>query len=184
MSLATVLQVGDPRLRSNCARVDNIADAAFQKECARLHQALAAFRKMEGFGRAIAAPQIGIEKRLIAMNLGDGPFSVINPEMTYRSEETMTLWDDCMSFPWLLVRVRRHCSITVTFQNQEGERQEWARMDPARSELFQHEMDHLNGVLALDHAMDRNAIISRQVFETDPGPFRDQVDFGSVYGAE
>ncbi|MDJ0842239.1 MAG: peptide deformylase [Acidobacteriota bacterium] len=182
MITETVLQVGDPRLRIECATVDNIADPVFQEENRRLHRALAEFRESHGFGRAIAAPQIGIPKRLIAMNLGEGSFSVINPRILELSEETMTLWDDCMSFPWLLVRVRRHRHITVAFQDEKGEHHEWRQMDPTHSELFQHEMDHLDGVLALDRAIDRNALVSRAVFEADPDTFKSQVDFGSVYG--
>src|SRR5687767_10629582 len=96
-----VLLVGDPRLRVVSRPVQDPRDPAFRREAGRLSAMLAAFRSRHGFGRAIAAPQIGVDRRLIAVDLGRGPFLMINPEITFRSPETFTLWDDCMSFPWL-----------------------------------------------------------------------------------
>ena len=174
-----VLQVGDPRLRRICEPVADPTNADFRLECSRLQDMLVAFRRQHGFGRAIAAPQIGINKRLIAMNLGQGPFSVINPEIVWRSEETITLWDDCMSFPWLLVRVCRNKSISVRFQNERGEHQEWSELEVEQSELFQHEIDHLDGVLALDLMLDREAVISREVFQNDSEHFKSLVTYAA-----
>jgi len=63
----------------------------------------------------LSAKQMGAE-RIIAMNLGQGPFLLVNPEITWKSDELFTMWDDCMSFPWLMVRLRRHVQIDLTFQ--------------------------------------------------------------------
>ena len=95
----SVLLVGDPRLRQVATPVEDFRDPAFQKDATQLAQTLAEFRNRHGFGRAIAAPQIGLSRRLIAANLGRGPFLMVNPEIHFRSTETFTLWDDCMSFP-------------------------------------------------------------------------------------
>ena len=90
-----------------------------------------------GFGRAIAAPQIGIPLRIVAMNLGRGPFLLVNPEISSRSPERFTLWDDCMSFPWLMVRVERHLRIDLDFCSETGEPRAWRNVDQAISELEQ-----------------------------------------------
>src|SRR5262245_50849832 len=97
-----VLLLGHPRLRRVSEPVQDVRDSAFREDARQLTDTLAAFRSRHGFGRAIAAPQIGVSRRLIAVNLGQGPFLMVNPEILSRSAEMFTLWDDCMSFPWLL----------------------------------------------------------------------------------
>lgn len=172
-----VLPLGDPRLRAISARVSDLTDPSFAMGARRLVETLEAFRARHGFGRGIAAPQIGVALRFIALNLGQGPFIVVNPEITWRSDETFTMWDDCMCFPHLLVRVRRHLSISVRYNDEQGHEREWVRLDRPTSELLQHEIDHLNGTLAIDLAVDRDSIISRAAFEAAPDLFRAQVDY-------
>ena len=172
---AAVLLVGDPRLRRVAAPASR-TEAGLAHDVAMLHATLARFRAEHGFGRAIAATQIGVARRFIALNLGEGPFTMFNPEIVWRSGETFTLWDDCMSFPFLLVRVARNASISVQFDDESGRPQRWERLDRATSELLQHEIDHLDGVLALDRAVDRDAIVSREVFESMPEHFARLVD--------
>lgn len=89
----------------------------------------------------------------------------------------MTLWDDCMCFPDLLVRVRRAASVSVSFEDIEGHLHHKERLDIAASELMQHEIDHLDGVLAVDHAVDRDALVTRAAFLGDPEHFRALVDY-------
>ena len=171
-----VLPLGDPRLRLKAQPVADLEDPAFRAENSRLQAALDDFRKAHGFGRGIAAPQIGIAKRFIAVNLGEGSRSLINPEITWTSPETFTLWDDCMCFPWLLVRVRRHASISLTFLDESGQRQHWEHLDRVHSELLQHEYDHLDGILAVDRAEGPEGIISREAFEQNREYFVGRVD--------
>jgi len=66
------------------------------------------------------------------------------------------LWDDCMSFPNLLVKVKRHRSLTIKYLDANWEPQEW-KMQDALSELLQHEYDHLNGVLCTMRAIDEKS---------------------------
>ncbi len=82
-----------------------------------------------------------------------------------------------MSFPFLLVRVRRHSSISVRFLDDHGDVRIMEQLDRATSELLQHEIDHLNGILAIDHALDADAIVSREAFEESPDRFARQVDY-------
>ena len=170
-----VLLIGDPRLRQVAVPVSPI-EPGLMHDVSRLHATLARFRAEHGFGRAISATQIGVARRFIALNLGEGPFTMFNPEIVWKSGETFALWDDCMSFPFLLVRVSRNVSISVVFEDETGRRHRWERLDRATSELLQHEIDHLDGVLALDRAVDRDAIVSREVFESMPEHFARQVD--------
>ena len=172
---AEVLLVGDPRLR-RVATPAATDDPNLLNDVARLHATLARFRAEHGFGRAVSATQIGVPRRFIAFELGDGPFTMFNPRIVWRSGETFTLWDDCMSFPFLLVRVARDASISVEFEDETGRHRRWERLDRATSELIQHEIDHLDGVLALDRAVDRESIVSRQVFESMPEHFTGLVD--------
>jgi peptide deformylase len=184
-----VLELGHPMLRRVCRPAgEGLADPGLRERAARLQATLAAFRTRHGFGRAIAAPQVGLPERLVAMDLGaatypdggSGPLLLVDPEVTWRSDETFTLWDDCMSFPWLLVRVRRRRSLSLRFRDGAGRERRWDRVPPALSELLQHELDHLDGVLAIDRAEPAapglDAVIARASFEADPAPFRAQVD--------
>ena len=172
---APVLLVGDPRLRRTAAPA-SLTEPGLEDDVARLHATLVRFRAEHGFGRAVSATQIGVARRFVALNLGEGPFTMFNPEIVWRSAETFTLWDDCMSFPFLLVRVSRNASISVEFEDETGRRQCRERLDRATSELLQHEIDHLDGVLALDRALDRDAFVSRELFESMPEHFARLVD--------
>lgn len=134
-----------------------------------------------GFGRAIAAPQIGHDIRLIALDLGpgawgDGPFTIADPEMFECSNATVTLWDDCMSFPGLMVKVRRHASISLRYLDEQGREQSWCDLDPSRSELLQHEMDHLDGILAVDRAEPGDSLVLREVYQRMREHFDAMVD--------
>ena len=172
-----ILLLGDPGLRAVCDPVSEFGAPGFREEGRRLVAALERFRAEYGFGRAISAPQIGIPRRMIAMNLGNGPFLLVNPVFTAVSAESFTLWDDCMSFPWLMVRVRRHLHVDVEFGHEGGESRRWDRVDQAVSELLQHEVDHLDGVLAVDRALDRDSIIARKLYLERKAYFDRQVDY-------
>lgn len=171
-----VLLLGDPRLRLRSQEVQVYDAQSFDALAATLD----AFRKQHGFGRAISAPQIGIAQRFIAMNLGKGTFFIVNPVITWRSEETFTMWDDCMSFPDLLVRVQRARSLSLEYVDEHGTRKEWRELDRAVSELLQHEIDHLDGVLAVDRAIDARSLVMRAEYERNRDHFDAQVDYAIV----
>lgn len=95
-------------------------------------------------------------KRLFYLNI-DRPVVVINPELTILNPETDELWDDCMSFPNLLVRVRRYCQLTMLYRDEQWQPQTWPVTDWNLAELIQHEYDHLNGVLCTMRAVDGQA---------------------------
>jgi len=74
------------------------------------------------------------------------------------------LWDDCFSFPDLLVQVRRHESVTVAYLDADGRRRSVTGRG-GLAELLQHEIDHLDGVLAIDRAVDSRHIVLRSEFD-------------------
>lgn len=151
-ALDRLLLLGDPRLYEVCAPVDRGEIALVGGWVEALHGTMEAIRKRYNFGRGIAAPQLGILKRLIYIHI-DEPIVIINPELHDQSEEMFEVWDDCMCFPNLLVRVRRHCSLTVRYLDGDWKEREW-KVEGALSELIQHEYDHLEGVLCTMRAID------------------------------
>jgi peptide deformylase len=171
--MADVLLLGDPRLRIRSSEVERYDRSAFDALAVTLDE----FRKRHGFGRAISAPQIGIAQRFIAVNLGKGTFFIVNPVVTWRSEETFTMWDDCMSFPDLLVRVQRVKSLSLEYVDEQGKARTWTELDQAAAELLQHEIDHLDGVLAVDRALDRESLVLKRVYEADRERFDALVDY-------
>ncbi|WP_321854146.1 peptide deformylase [Paraburkholderia tropica] len=175
--MKSILPVGTPSLRERSSPLADQSAASVVADARALADALAAFRAEHGFGRAIAAPQIGVNRRMIALALPGWPPVITNPEIVWHSAETMIVWDDCMCFPDILVRVRRHASVSVAFTTLDGERQTREQLGRADSELIQHEIDHLDGVLSFDRATGDNAIVSRAAFEADPNFFIASVNF-------
>ena len=122
---------------------------------ADLHNVMEEIREKYQFGRGIAAPQLGVMKRLIYLNL-DRPIVIINPVFENLSEEMFELWDDCMSFPNLLVKVKRHKVLIIKYLDENWQPQTW-QVEDAISELLQHEYDHLDGVLCTMRAIDNQS---------------------------
>ena len=174
--MSEVLLLGDSRLRVRSAEVESFEREPFDE----LARTLDAFRRRHGFGRAISAPQIGIQRRFIALELGRGPFFIVNPVVTWTSPETFTMWDDCMSFPDLLVRVERKASVSLDYVDERGNARRMNELDRATSELLQHEIDHLDGILAVDRAIDRESLVMRAVYEARRQEFDAQVDYTIV----
>jgi peptide deformylase len=154
-TLSDLLILGDSRLYETCAPVEPDELPLVAGWVADLHHVMEEIRAKYNFGRAIAAPQLGIMKRLIYMNI-DKPIVFINPVLENLSNEQFELWDDCMSFPNLLVRVKRHKSLTIRYLDEHWQPQTWDMTD-ALSELLQHEYDHLDGVLCTMRAIDEKS---------------------------
>jgi peptide deformylase len=147
-----ILKLGDPRLYEICEPVYKEELPLVKTWVKDLHEAMEDIRARYGFGRGIAAPQLGIMKRLFYLNLGE-PYIIINPEIIHPSQELIELWDDCMSFPNLLVKVKRYQSLTLEYLDENWEKQSW-KVEGAISELIQHEYDHLDGILCTMRAID------------------------------
>lgn len=152
MAVSDILLLGNPKLYE-------ISDPVLPEELPELlpeielmFNTIIDFRNKYGSGRAIAAPQIGLMKRIICLNT-DKRVAMINPELSNLSEELFEVWDDCMSFPNLHVKVMRHKNLTLSFFDLNWDRQTW-HLEDDMAELFQHEYDHLDGILATQRAID------------------------------
>ena len=167
MAIRTVLQLGDPGLREVAKKVSDPAAPEILALVEDLADTLAFWRKTTGYGRAIAAPQIGANLRVIFLRLpGEDPWPLVNPVITERSKEKMVVWDACLSFLSIFMQVERHREITVRYQDLSGQRREvHAGEERNLSELLQHEIDHLDGILAVDRITDIRTMCTREEFE-------------------
>ncbi len=167
MGIRPVLLLGNPLLRATCARVRKYGTPDLVALVADLTETLRDFRLRYGFGRGIAAPQIGDARRVLVIDTGEengGARAMVNPEIVRSSRQMMTLWDDCFSFPDLAVKLKRHLSVEVRYRDPEG-KEHLLKARGALSELLQHEIDHVNGVLALDRAVDSKHIVYKTELE-------------------
>ena len=155
-----ILLLGDPRLYQVSQEVREEEMEQLRPMFEDMFDCIRGIRRDYGFGRAIAAPQIGVHKRVIGM-LTDRPYVIINPQLSFIGEETMELMDDCMSFPGLLVRVRRHRHCLLRYRDENWVEQE-KQMDDDMAELIQHEYDHLDGILATMRAIDNRSFVMKK----------------------
>lgn len=167
MAIREVLQLGNPKLWEIAARVVDPASAEIRALTEDLADTLLYWRTSTGYGRAIAAPQIGAGVRVIFLQLPDSePWPMVNPEITWRSEERIVVWDACLSFLSIFMQVARHRDIEVRYQDLRGQWHELrAGEERNLSELLQHEIDHLDGILAVDRITDMRTMCTREEFE-------------------
>lgn len=159
MAVREILLLGNPALYRATEPIPQYELPGLKSVAEDLRDTLLDFRHRSGRGRAIAAPQIGVRKRLIYWDTGQ-PQVIVNPVLENLSPETFELWDDCMSFPELLVRVVRHRRCSVRFRDLEWSETVW-QLENAMSELIQHECDHLDGILATQRAIDSRSLAYR-----------------------
>jgi peptide deformylase len=167
MAVRNVLQLGDPGLRAVAIRVENPTAPEVRALVEDLADTLAYWRKNTGYGRGIAAPQLGVTLRVIFLRIpGEEPWPMVNPEIVERSAEKIVVWDACLSFLSIFMQVERHREITVRYQDLNGDSHEvGASAERNLSELLQHEIDHLDGTLAVDRITDIKTMCTREEFE-------------------
>ncbi|HTW58136.1 MAG TPA: peptide deformylase [Terriglobales bacterium] len=167
MPIRPILQLGDPLLREKSLPVEDPTAPAIQDLVHDLADTLAHWRSTTGYGRGIAAPQLGVLQRVIFLKLpGVEPWPLVNPEIVGASEESIIVWDACLSFLSIFMQVERRRNIVVRYQNLFGETLEFEAGDDRKlSELLQHEIDHLDGILAIDRVVDLKTLCTREEFE-------------------
>lgn len=160
MAAREIIQLGNPLLREVSQPVPGGASEA-APTLADLRDTLHEFQRTHGFGRGIAAIQIGVAQRVIYIEIKGRAYRLVNPEWVSLSDEKFCLWDDCFSFPNLMVWLERSKACSLRYQGENGE---WVQIDAVDdfAELLQHEMDHLDGVLAIDRAIDGNSLAMRE----------------------
>ena len=144
MAILRIRNFGDPVLRQKAAAIDEITD---------VHRRLAldmidTMREAPGVG--LAGPQVGVLERIFVWEVEDEHGVVINPEIVAASDETFVEAEGCLSLPGLTYDVERNYEVTVRGTDLDGNPIELTG-DDLLARVFQHEIDHLDGVLFIDH---------------------------------
>jgi peptide deformylase len=138
-----------PALSSGASEVDPLTDGSLPSLAEQM-----ATMMYEAPGIGLAAPQIGVLKRVIVYDLsedGKGLTALCNPVVVERSEDCVTEEEGCLSLPGINVPVERACRVTCEGVSLEGQRVR-IEAEGLEARLFQHEIDHLDGVLIIDRA--------------------------------
>lgn len=163
MSVRDILMIGNELLRKKSEDIDFAIDPV-EQYIQDLRDTLHHVQKVKKIGRAIAGPQIGYHKRIIYMEVEGQRIAMINPQSIKKSSETFEVWDSCFSADVAFFgKTIRHKAISVTFMNEHQEKI-CEKFTDDLSELFQHEIDHLDGILFTDHII-HNQIIMRKEWE-------------------
>jgi peptide deformylase len=152
MSLRTIITPPDPRLRRVCAPVERVDKSVL----ALMDDMLETMYDAPGIG--LAAIQIAVEKRVIVVDVAKrkddaasaDPLCLANPEILWTSEERSTYEEGCLSIPEFYEDVERPARVRVGYLDRTGKHQE-IEADDILATCLQHEIDHLNGVLFIDH---------------------------------
>jgi peptide deformylase len=134
---------GDPVLKSQAARIDDVDGKVI-----RLVDDMFDTLVDSGNGIALAAPQIGVQKQVVVWDIDDEPLAIINPEVV-ESDGEWAFDEGCLSIPGLYVEMLRPKQVLVRGVSLDGEIIE-IEADELEARMFQHEIDHLNGVLMFD----------------------------------
>ena len=161
MALREILVAPDPVLKAKAKRVDTVDDAVRQMMDDMLETMYAA----PGIG--LAAPQIGVSERVIVMDVAHedeprAPLYMVNPELVWVSDHDAIYEEGCLSVPEHYADVVRPAEIRVRYLDRDGKQQE-LKTDGLLATVIQHEMDHLDGVLFIDHlsSLKRNMILRK-----------------------
>ena len=168
MSLREVLTVPNNILRQKAHKVK-----VFDKDLGHLiDDMIETMREAPGVG--LAAPQIGILQNIIVIEYGDAEdpeaapklYAVVNPEITFASDEKEFGAEGCLSVPGIMGDVERSISVAVRGQNRKGKKTKY-KLDGWVARIFQHEIDHLHGIIFTDRA--------EKIWEPAPENYEDNV---------
>jgi peptide deformylase len=158
MTVKPILMIGNPTLKEKSVDVhfgkDNLTEIIPD-----LADTLHNFQRAKGIGRAIAGIQIGYPKRIVYMEAGGRSIVMINPRIIDRSKKTFEVWDSCFSADVAFFgKTVRNRAVTVEYFD-EDQNKVTERFEDDLSELFQHEIDHLDGILFTDRIIDKEIIM-------------------------
>ena len=164
-----IIQLGDPVLRLKAQSVENVQSQRIQKLIDNL---IATVKQANGVG--IAAPQVQVSDRLFIIasrpnprypNAPEmSPTAMINPRILAHSTDTIKDWEGCLSIPGIRGLVPRHQAIEVEYTDRKGKLQKQELTDFV-ARIFQHECDHLDGIMFLDRLESTHDIITEQQYQ-------------------
>jgi peptide deformylase len=138
----TIKLYGDPVLRRKSREVKKI-DGDIQKLIDSMAKLI-----YQNKGLGLAAPQVGILKRVIVADVGDGLVSLVNPRILWRQGKD-TMPEGCLSIPGINLEIKRSKEVIVEGLNKEGEKVQLGAVG-LLARVLQHEIDHLDGILIID----------------------------------
>ena len=164
-----IIQLGHPILRQQAQQVDNIRDQRIQK---LIDDLIATVGIANGVG--IAAPQVAEGDRLFIVASGPNPrypnapemepTAMINPKLLAHSSEVIKGWEGCLSIPGIRGLVPRYQAIEVEYSDRNGKSQKQELTDFV-ARIFQHEYDHLDGIVFLDRLDSTQDIVTEQEYQ-------------------
>jgi peptide deformylase len=168
-TIQEILQLGNPKLRQPAQPIINPHDPLLQ---ALIDELLLRMEQANGVG--IAAPQVGIAQQLIIIASRPTPryphapemtpLPMLNPQVVDCATTTEKGWEGCLSVPGIRGLVPRYISVTVEYLDRNGEPQQQTFHDFV-ARIFQHEYDHLQGVVFIDHVEYTTELMSEQEYQ-------------------
>jgi peptide deformylase len=168
-TILPITQLGDPVLRQKAEPISNVHDGRIQN---LINDLIATVMHANGVG--LAAPQVGESDRLfiVASHANSRyphvpemePTAMINPKIIAHSEEIVKDWEGCLSIPGIRGLVPRYRAIEIEYVDREGKRQTQELTDFV-ARIFQHESDHLDGIVFLDRLESTQDIITEQEYQ-------------------
>ncbi len=163
MTILPIIWAPDPTLKAKCSPILEV-DAEIRLLIENMLQTM-----YQAAGIGLAAPQVGVKKRIIVVDCAPSgekpqPLRMINPEIISVSEEKTTKEEGCLSLPTHYAEITRPESITIKYLDEDGTSQKF-EAGGILSTCIQHEIDHLNGILFVDHlsTLKRNMILKKMV---------------------
>lgn len=163
MAIRPIIELGNPLLRQPSRPVRQEELAEIHALARDMYDTLLDFRHRMGYGRGIAAPQVGVHRRVVVIQHQGMPWILINPKFTEKSEEMFVVWDSCFSYPGIWFQVRRHRRVTVSYRDLNWQ-VHTAEAEGDLAELLQHELEHLDGRLAIDLAEPQSFCTTNEYF--------------------
>lgn len=161
MAILSIIHAPDPRLKVKCAPVEQVDDAIR----ALMDDMLETMYDAPGIG--LAAPQVGVHKRVLVVDTAregedPAPIRMANPEIVWQSEELATYQEGCLSLPEEYADVERPAAVRIRYLDENNQKRE-IEAEGLLATCVQHEMDHLDGILFVDHIsrLKRNMILRR-----------------------
>lgn len=155
MAIRVIRKYPDPVLRKKAKEVSRIDPLIEQL----IYDMAETMYDVPGVG--LAAPQVGVSKRIMVIDTKKGALPLINPKILESSGKELGM-EGCLSFPCLYGDVERDLAVTIKYQNLEG-RWEKLHTDGTVARAIQHELDHLNGVLFIDKAVNLRYFVPEEL---------------------
>jgi len=141
MAILKIKKYPDPILREKCEEVKEV-----NEEIKKLvDDMIETMEKNDGAG--LAAPQVGVLKRVIVVETEKGPVGFVNPKIVKKSKETVIEEEGCLSFPGLWLKIKRWKGVDIEALDGDGKK---VKAENLLASILQHEIDHLDGILYID----------------------------------